>query len=94
MIHITQEHCSCSQGEKGKEGYFAILARSAVILATAGLDGRRALRGASGEETVRRKQGVGASFNLAAENCCNCNNIAVKESSMRQFKGGLNEIAG
>jgi hypothetical protein len=37
---------------------------------------------------------VGASFNLAAENCCNCNNIVVKESSMRQFKGGLNEIAG
>ena len=53
-----------------------------------------AMRGAGGEETARRKQGIRVSFNLAAGNCCNCNNIVVKESPMRQFKGGLNEIAG
>jgi hypothetical protein len=66
-----------------------------MTLATSGFGlGGRAIRGTGGEETAWRKQGVCASFNLAAENCCNCNNIVVKESSMRQFKGGLNEIAG
>ena len=45
------------------------------------LDGQ-SIRGAGGEETVSARQGVCASFNLAAENCCNCSNIMVKKSPM------------